>query len=326
MTRRKSSYAATQRMLSLLRYLSEKPHSMSELRDRLACDLEHKPDRVTVQNDLSWLKVWGFPLDVVDKKRVLTAPALPVQLSDITLDALRIALKLLEDTGLSSSVAALAEITQMLPESQRKILQMRTEVHLAPQNLINLSDHHSNITKLEHAIQVRQQVEFDYLAREQEQAIHHQIEPMSLDWKDGRLYIMGYKVTKNYEMSFRIDRIVGEVRVLPFKFAPKPPRTYPISFRIWGRIAKDYQNRFFHEDEPISAPCDRHPDALLIRATVTNNFWAKRRLLGYLPYVEIIEPPWLVKEFREIAEEMAQLYLNDTSLSDSVEATEEKSI
>jgi predicted DNA-binding transcriptional regulator YafY len=326
MTRRKSSFAATERILSLLRYLSEKPHSMSELRDRLAYDMEHKPDRVTVQNDLSRLKDWGFPLDVVDQKRVLTAPAFPVRLSDTTLEALRIALKLLENTGLSSSVAALTEITQMLPEAQRKELQMRTEVNLAPQVLINWSDHHSNISKLEQAIRGYQQVEFNYLAREQEQPIHHQIEPMSLDWKDGRLYVNGYRVGKNYELSLRIDRIVSDVQVLPFKFAPKPPRTYPISFRIWGRIAKDYQKRFFQEDEPIAAPCDRHPDALLINATITNYFWAKRRLLGYLPYVEIVKPAGLVKEFREVAEEMAQLYLNDTSFVGSIEATKEKSI
>lgn len=299
---------------------------MSELRDRLASDLEHKPDRVTVQNDLSLLKDWGFPLDVVDKKRVLTAPALPVQLSDSTLEALRIALKLLGDTGLSSSVAALTEITQMLPESQRNILQMRTELNFAPQVLINFSDHHSNITKLEQAIRACQQVEFDYISREQEKPILHQIEPMSLDWKEGRLYLTGYKATTNYEISFRIDKIVSEVRVLPFKFVPKPPRTYEISFRIWGRIAKDYQKRFYHEDEPISNPCDRHPDALLIHSKVTNIFWAKRRLLGYLPYVEVVKPDWLVKEFREIAAEMAQLYLNDTSLFSSIQAAQEKSI
>jgi predicted DNA-binding transcriptional regulator YafY len=58
----------------------------------------------------------------------------------------------------------------------------------------------------------------------------------------------------------------------------------------------------------------------------TSYFWAERRLLGYLPYVEIVEPDWLVKKFREIATEMAQLYLNDTSLISSIEATKEKSV
>lgn len=309
MIKRKSSYGATERMLNLLRYLSEKPYSMSELCNRLDFDMAHKPNRVTVQNDLSRLKDWGFPLDIVGRKRVLTAPAFPIKLSETTLKALQIALKLLKDTGLSSSVAALTEITKILPEAQRKILQRRIEVSLAPQVLVNLSDHHLNITKLEESIRVYQQVEFDYLAREREQPIHHQIEPMSLDWKDGRLYLIGYKVGKNYEMSFRIDRIVGKVQLMHFKFAPKQPRTYPISFRIWGRIAKGYQKRFFDEDEPINDPCDRHPDALLINARVTNHFWAKRRLLGYLPYVEIIQPTWLVEEFKKIAEEMAQLYL-----------------
>ncbi|HBL58585.1 MAG TPA: hypothetical protein DDZ80_08730 [Cyanobacteria bacterium UBA8803] len=327
MTRRQSSYTATEPMLNLLRYLSEKPHSMAELRDRLACDMGHQPDRVTVQKDLSRLKDWwSFPLDVIDNKRVLTAPAFPVRLSNTTLEALRIALKFLEDTKLSSAVAALTEITQLLPEPQRQTLQRRTEFTFAPQVLVDFSSHHSNITKLEQAIRVYQQVEFNYLAREREQPIHHQIEPMSLDWKDGRLYLIGYKIGKNNEQSFRVDRIVGEIKLLPCKFVPKPPRTYPIAFRIWGPIAKDYQKRFYQEDKPLCAPCDRHSDALLINALTTNYFWAKRRLLGYLPYVEIIQPDWLVKEFREIAAEMAQLYLNQTSPVSLPQAAEEKGI
>jgi len=326
MIKRKSSHAVTERTLNLVRYLSEKPHSMAELRDRLYSDMEHKPHRVTVQDDLSRLKDWGFSLDVVGRKRVLTAPAFPVSLSETTLEALRIALKLISDTGLSSSVAALTEITKILPEPQRKILQRKAEVNLAPQVLVNLSNHYSNITKLEQAIRACQQVEFDYLAREREQPIHHQIEPMRLDWKDGRLYFIGYKVGNTYEVFFRIDRIVGDVRVLPFKFFPKPPITYPISFRIWGRIAKGYQQRFYEEADPISKPCDRHPDALLINAKTTNYFWAERRLLGYLPFVEIIEPAWLVEKFRNIAKEMVQLYLNDTSLVPSSKATEKEGV
>jgi len=309
MTKRQSSYAATERMLYLLRYLSEKPHSMAELRDRLLDDTAHQPDRVTVQNDLSRLKDWGFSLEVIQQQRVLTHPAFPITLSDATLEALRIALKLLTDSGLSHSAAALTEITQLLTDLGRQKLQVRTEVSLAPNVLMDFSAYQEIIGKLEYASRVHQQVEFDYLAREREKPLHHQIEPMGLDWQDGRLYLIGYKVGKTYEQSFRIERIVGDVQVLPFKFVPKPPRTYPISFRVWGRIAKGYSPRFYQEDEPIPDPCDRYPDAMLIRAQTTNYFWAKRRLLGYLPFVEVVKPGWLVKEFGEIAMDMVAIYV-----------------
>jgi predicted DNA-binding transcriptional regulator YafY len=309
--RRKSSLGATERMLLLLRYLSESSHSMSQLGDRLEADMGHKPDRVTIQNDLTRLRDWGFPLAVEAKKRVLTAPVFPVRLSEETLDALRIAFKLLDDTGLISSVAALREIVKIIPQSQRKLLERTTGVNLAPQVMIDLADHHQNINKLEQAIRGCQEIEFYYVSRGKETPVFYHLEPMHLDWKEGRLYLLGYQVKQNYEMSFRIDRIVRDVKVLPFVFARKLPRTYPISFRIWGKMVFNYQKRFEHEDEPISDPCDRHPDALLIKAETTSYFWAKQRLLRYLPYVEIISPDSLVQEFKEIALEMSQLYLKE---------------
>lgn len=309
--KRKSSYGATERMLLLLCYLSEKAYSMSQLGDLLEADMGHKPNRVTIQQDLTRLKDWGFPLAVEAKKRVLTAPAFPVRLSEGTLEALRIAFKLLDDTGLRSSAAALGEIIKIIPQSQRKLLKRTTGFNLAPQVIINLAEHHQNINRLEQAIRGCQEVEFYYVSRQQETPVFYHLEPMHLDWKEGRLYLFAYKIKQNYEMSFRIDRIEGEVKVLQFIFTRKPPRTYPISFRIWGRIANSYQPRFEHEDEPVSAPCERHPDALLIKAETTSYFWAKQRLLRYLPYVEMISPDSLVQEFREIALEMSQLYLTE---------------
>lgn len=309
MTKRKSSFGATERMLLLLRYLSEKPHSMAQLRDKIEVDLGYLPDRVTIQNDLTRLKDWGFSLEVINKKRVLTACAFPVSLSENTLDALRIAFKLLDDIGLTSSAVALAEIIRILPNSQKKLLNQSSGFNFVPNILIDLANHSYNIDKLEFGIRCCQEVEFYYLGRNSQESLLYHLEPMSLDWKEGRLYLLAYQVGKNLEKSFRIDRIRDKVKVLARKFNPQSPKTYPISFRVWGNIAKQYQPRFYHEDQPISDPCKRHPDALLINAQITNYFWAKQRLLRYLPYVEIISPDFLVEEFKQITEEMVKLYL-----------------
>ena len=67
MTKRKSSYGSTERVLKILAYLSQKPCTMAELIVRLEQDLEYAPNRVTIQNDLTRLKDWGFSLAVENR-------------------------------------------------------------------------------------------------------------------------------------------------------------------------------------------------------------------------------------------------------------------
>lgn len=314
MTKRKSSHCATERMLFLLRYLSEGPHSIHELTERLMNDQGYEYNRVTIQNDLSRLKEWGFCLEVEKKKRVLRSPAFPFNLPEITLNSVRLAFKLLDDIGLKAYAASLSQITKIIPDSQQKLLQKSTAFNVIPQNLINLSDHYSNIQTLEYAISHRQEVEFEYSSKKstQGEVFLRQVEPISLDWREGKLYLLAYnyKVHKNQEIDFRVDRILGKVKVLPIKFAPRIPMTHPISFRIWGNVGKQYQPSFYREDSPIKDPCIYHEDALLIHAEVTDYFWAKQRLLKYLPFVQVTSPDSLVEEFKQITEEMVKLYLH----------------
>ena len=106
MIKRKSSHGATYRSLLLLAYLSEKPHSITELRERLMNDLGSDYNRVTIQEDLTRLKDYGLSLEVEKKRRVLTSSAFPIKLPDATLNSVKLACKLLNDIGLKSHAAA----------------------------------------------------------------------------------------------------------------------------------------------------------------------------------------------------------------------------
>ncbi len=87
----------------MLAYLSEKPHSITELRERLMNDLGSDYNRVTIQEDLTRLKDYGLSLEVEKKRRVLTSSAFPIKLPDATLNSVKLACKLLNDIGLKKS-------------------------------------------------------------------------------------------------------------------------------------------------------------------------------------------------------------------------------
>jgi len=311
MIKRKSSHGATYRSLLLLAYLSEKPHSITELRERLMNDLGSDYNRVTIQEDLTRLKDYGLSLEVEKKRRVLTSSAFPIKLPDATLNSVKLACKLLNDIGLKSHAAALNGITSIVHDSQKKFLEKSTAFSISPQNLIDLRAHSVNIEKLESAICSLQEVEFLYSSKRSNKPSLHQVQPISLDCKEGKLYLLcfNYNKYKNQLLDFRVDRICNQVKILPIKFSPMKPMTHSISFRIWGNVAKEYQPSFYYERLPIKDPCDRHQDALLIKAEVTDYFWAKQRLLKYLPFVQVTGPDCLVQEFREISSEMTKLYL-----------------
>ena len=126
------------------------------------------------------------------------------------------------------------------------------------------------------------------------------LEPWGLSSKRGHWYVVGFDRERDALRAFRADRIEGDVKVgAPDAFAAPPPDFRPddhVEARPW----------LLGDEEPVTvriAVDDSRRDALLdelgsdatlvgdqIELVVTNRSTFRSFLVGYLEYVEIIEP------------------------------------
>jgi proteasome accessory factor B len=174
----------------------------------------------------------------------------------------------------------------------------------------------ANLTSLFGAIAARHPVRFGYPNGPAGEPGWRHVEPHRLDFQRGRWYVSGHDRDREAPRSFRVDRLVGDVEVLPATFA-KPARPHPgVSLQPWelggeavtdARLLVDADQAgwaaHYLGAEAVQAT---HADgAVELRVPVTNLGAFRSFVLTFLDHAEVLGPPELRLAVTSWLEELA---------------------
>ncbi len=215
----------------------------------------------------------------------------------------------LMDTFTESSLLHADEIRTLLtsllqrlsPDLQKVINQRRLSFRI---DLHETTDYQhadpETVQRIELAIQQSRQLQLRYRAPRHEKEYIHTIEPKSLVFKDGHVYLFGWHLYKQNETRFRLDYIVpGSAVILNTRSLPEhtPRPAYILQYHVSSLIARHSVSNHFPGQE-----VQKHPDgSATVTAQVPNLFDARRILLSYGEQCTVLGPPELIKQIREVA-------------------------
>ena len=172
------------------------------------------------------------------------------------------------------------------------------------------------------ALLERRQVELMYLSPRYEdgQPRRHLVEPYEryFDTTHGHYYLRAYccrvegpdgRDDPRCYRTYRVGRIL-ELTVLPQKMSPLPPAAprYAVEYELAPKVARlGVTRQRWIEIEEI----ERHEDgSALVRGETASLFWAVRALLHYGSTCRVLGGPEMVREMRQVVQEMAELYVD----------------
>lgn len=175
------------------------------------------------------------------------------------------------------------------------------------------------LQKVKRAIQVRQELEFDYISNFDDQPRRHRVAPYNIFFRaEGHGYLDATlldvkpkgRETIYAAIDYRLNRIVSSsIRILPNVLPHEriPPPTYALRYELLPIVARRRDVASYFPNTNIAY----HDDgSATVTATITNIWQARQILLRYGSACHVIEPPELVEMFQATAQEMAQLYLD----------------
>ena len=215
----------------------------------------------------------------------------------------------LMDTFTESSLLHADEIRTLLtsllqrlsPEFQKVINQRRLSFRIDLQETTDYQNADpETVQRIELAIQQSRQLQLLYRAPRHEKEYIHTIEPRSLVFQDGHVYLLGWHLYKQNETRFRLDYIVsGSAVILNTRSIPERPARpfYVLRYHLSSLIARhSVSNHFPGQD------VQKHPDgSATVTAQVPNLFDARRILLSYGEQCTVLGPPELIKQMRVVA-------------------------
>lgn len=174
----------------------------------------------------------------------------------------------------------------------------------------------ANLTALFGAIAARHPVRFGYPSGPTGDAGWRQVEPHRLDYQRGRWYVSGHDRDRDAPRSFRVDRLVGDVEVLPATF-PRPARPHPgVSLQPWelggeavtdARLLVDADQAGWaaHYLGPEAVAATREDGSVELHVPVTNLGAFRSFVLTFLDHAEVLGPPELRRAVTSWLEELA---------------------
>ncbi|HET7427782.1 MAG TPA: WYL domain-containing protein [Gemmatimonadales bacterium] len=133
------------------------------------------------------------------------------------------------------------------------------------------------------------------------------VDPHRLDFQRGRWYLSGYDHGRDALRSFRVDRIVGDVRILEDRPFPRPANRHPgVRLQPW-ELGEETATALLLVD-PEQAPWaiahlgrdaveERRPDgSAVLRVAVANRDAFRSFVLTFLDHAEVLSPPELRRD------------------------------
>jgi predicted DNA-binding transcriptional regulator YafY len=192
-------------------------------------------------------------------------------------------------------------LQRLSPERQKGVNQLRRSYRIDLQETTDYQNADpETVRKIELAVQRSRQIQLLYRSPRHEKEYIHTIEPHSLIFQDGHVYLQGWHIYKQNDMRFRLDYIIpGSVVILHTRSVPEhPPRPfYILSYQLSSRIARYSVSTHFPDQE-----VQNHPDgSATVTAKVANLFDARRILLSYGEHCTVLGPPELIKQMQVVA-------------------------
>ena len=197
------------------------------------------------------------------------------------------------------STSALIKLASMGIDSDSEALSL-----LTPQ--VSVTD--QNFTLITEAIVRRSEIEFEYVSADLSRHVR-KIAPYSMRGQSGSWYLVGLDREKDSLRTFRLDRIVSEVRV------SKKVNTFDIPEPITNQAAdesKDFallrirKNRG-HQLRSLGTLLELGEEWDEIRLSIVDESWLVRTILWHRDDVIVLEPPTLrervihsLKDLREL--------------------------
>ncbi|MBA2287076.1 MAG: WYL domain-containing protein [Ktedonobacteraceae bacterium] len=316
---------AERRRLALLALLHRRPHSSDEIvaeldrADLFVYDSGTAPGIIVRQQrdqfhwDRKVLRRLGCQITYDRHSKCYTWQNSPFGLS-LAKEHLG-AFALLLDTFAESTLLHASDIQALLtflverlpPEQQKIVTGQQGAFHI---DLHETTDYRKadplTIRPIEMAIEHRQRLEFQYRSRDGQERTHV-IEPRPLTFKHGHVYLDGWSIDGGSDLRFRLDYIIpGSAHMLhePFMRNRRPPRSYPLHYRLNAVIARHSVSEHFPGQE-----VERYPDgSATVTAQISDLFEARRLLLSYGKNCTVLEPPELVAEMRDHAVGLYEIY------------------
>jgi len=167
------------------------------------------------------------------------------------------------------------------------------------------------------ALLERRQVEFLYLSPQYDdgQPRRHVVDPYELyfDTTRGHYYLRAYcrrcegADDRAGYITYRVGRIL-QLKVLPQKLSPVTPAVprYAVEYELAPQVARTGVTRpRWIEVKEVE---QREGGSALVRGETESPFWAVRALLHYGATCRVVGGPEVVREMREVVEEMAKIY------------------
>ena len=301
--------------LEVLRLLSQKPLTRSELCDSLSTFLERhdKPSgdiSQKVVRTVSKLRDCGFDIQCSPHHPYkLIESNFPVLLSVEQREALAMAANFLTDMGFSTQAAQILRIANINYNDEP------TPVNVNFSPPVDYSE--AKMEAVVRELQERFQEKCCFLIRyrsshgnEENRDIHRS----ELRLHNGVLYLFAflpywrcqYENPPSFEqnVAFRVDRIL---KVFPPSSTPWTAFNFPtqkIRYRMSGPL-KNYQPRRTNEQVLY-----RDPEGNFVEILAEEDclFWFRQRILQYGSSVQILEPEWLAKDIRDEHEKAFKQY------------------
>ena len=312
-------YHPTTRLLTILELLQAHPRlSGPELAARLEVDVRTVRRYVTMLQDL------GIPIEAnigryggYQLRPGFKLP--PLMFTDDEVLALTLGLLVARRLGLALAAPAvegvIAKVERVLPMGLRERVQAVYETLIVDLDAPDVAVDSAILGTLSQAVQHSRQVWLRYCARDSVET-ERAIDPYGVAYCAGHWYVVGYCHLRKERRIFRLDRVrYAELRAATFirpphfdlaaylleSFAAIPDRW---DVEVLLTLSLEEARRRM---PPALARLERHPDGVLLHASIDDLDWMARVLVGLNCPMVVHRPPELRTAFRRLAHELAAL-------------------
>lgn len=290
--------------------------------------------RRTIHRDLNAIHEAGYPLvgELVNGRKVyrfLTrfkdVPPISFTLQELmTLSFLRSQLDFLEGTPFHEDMASIfGKVNSVLPPRYAAHMERIAGVSLPLlQGRRDYSRVFGPLRELRDALIYQYRVTVGYRAPGKQETGSYPVDPYTLIFHRGGLYLLGYAHNRRALRTFAVERIISvrterERFELPADFRPREQLRHafgivgeeavPIRVRFSPAVAHAVKDRIWHPSQRVT---DEEDGGIVIAFEAGGTMEILSWVLSYGSHAEILEPPVLRSEMARITEEMVGRYRN----------------
>lgn len=283
----------------------------------------------TVRRDVDRLRGLGYPVDattgVAGGYRLAKGASLPPLLLDDD-EAVAVAIGLRAAAGAAihgiedTSLRALAKLEQVLPDRlRRRVNAIHSNVSTLRWNTIGPVVDSESLAILAQACRDREQVRFDYQARQGDQS-HRLVESHQLVSAGRRWYLVAFDVRRHDWRTFRVDRLSNTTlagvrfaeRQLPaasfadFVAQSISSRAARLEATVIAQCSASALEHFVNYHEATIVAIDETRTTLTVRAESADWLAAMLATLASIAEIEIHGPPEIIACVRQLVSRLDQ--------------------